>query len=224
MNNIITCIRWILKWLFYMSLAFVVIIVSLLVSHVQFNFCPLHFDRFTQNQIIPIIYGIPTEKTWQELQRKEVTLGGCFPMPQVAICPYCWMPARYRPWAEPPAIQLDEKAMNGLSSPESRTVRLYATQIIAHTQIDADDRITALLVTPTDVWIGTHGSGLHCFDRRTQAWKSYAKSSYEKNSIGYCIKSIRNDGTRIYVEHETMGNGLFYEDYTNDRGTTWKRP
>jgi hypothetical protein len=140
------------------------------------------------------------------------------PTPEVALCPYCWFPARFRPWVEPAAIPLDEKAMNGLSSQESRTVRLYAAQIIAQTQIDADDRITALLVTPTDVWMGTHGSGLHCFDRRTQVWKSYAK-----NSIGYSIKSIRKKGTRIYVEHDTIENGLFYEDYIVDCGTTWKR-
>ena len=222
MNNVMKRIRWILKWLVYMYLAAACdygFTNRITVIHVQFNVCPLHFDQFTQNQLRPVIYGLPTEKTIQAVRRGEVFLGGCILGPEAAICPYCWFPARFLPWVEPSAIPLDEKAMNGLSSPESQAVRQYATQIIAQTQIDADERITALLVTPTDVWLGTFYRGLHRFQRKTMSWRSYTGTS-----IGYCIKSIRKDGTRIYVEHDTIGNGLFYEDYTDDRGATWKRP
>ena len=219
MNKVMKRIRWIFKWIVYLYwLTFVisVFLIGLSMIHVKFNVCPLYFERFTQNQLRPIIYGLPTEKTIQAVRRGEAFLGGCIPMPEAAFCPYCMFPARFRPWVEPSAIPLDEKAMNGLSFLESQAVRLYATQIVAHSPID---RITAVLVTPTDIWLGTFYRGLHRFQRKTMSF-----GSYRGTSIGYCIKSIRKDGTRIYVEHDIIGNGLFYEDYTDDRGATWKRP
>lgn len=114
-------------------------------------------------------------------------------------------------------MALDDKSLEGLSPPEQWEVRTYAAKIVGQTRADMGEGCTAVLVTRTDVWLGTLYSGLHRMDRRTVAWKSY-----ERRIIGGCINRIWSEGDRVFVEHDPIGNHTFFREiYSDDRGQAW---
>lgn len=226
MTKFLQCMFRILKWVLCLFWLLTAAVVLLMVAHAQFNTCPLHLRRFNQKQLRPVLYGLPNKKGYQAAARGEVILGGCIPRFSAAYCPYCSMPARFRQNL-PSAISLDDETMGGLSAVECQTVSRYAKDILDRAQVDAEEKITAILVTPADVWLGTFDSGLHRFDRNNSAWVSFERQeemkSLTEQAIGLCVKRIWQKGSRIYVKHEPLWNGLYYEDYTEDRGKTWVR-
>lgn len=212
--------KWILRGLIlFIGLIWVWLVADALVAavHVRWGLCPLHFARFTPSQVIPVIYGEPTGETFERARRGEVTLGGCVMGPVAAFCPYCSYPARFRPQT-PPALILDRVTLKGLSAEESRAIRRYVADIVGRTSCDSEEWVTAILTTPDDVWLGTLESGLHRFDRKAAQWQSY-----EGTNTGWRISRIRQINHGIGVESDVTGFGLFYENYTEDRGKTWKR-
>lgn len=188
--------------------------------HMGLHVCPFHFARFARSNVIPVVYGLPTSEALEEAKRGEIVLGGCEVGFIGGVCSYCKWPVRLSEWIdERSGVPLDGKTLIKLSPKERMDVAIHAMQIINQTQPDMEERITAVLVTQTDVWLGMLESGLHRFDRMTKSWRAY-----KGGVIGYCIKRIWQDGSRIYVEHDTIGNHrFFYVDFTDDRGKTWTR-
>jgi hypothetical protein len=164
-----------------------------------------------------VLYGLPSEETFDRATRGEVVLGGCMPGSIAAVCPYCIWPARFCYWEDPAALPLNETTLKGLSAEERREVERYAKHIVAQAQADMGECVTAVLVTSTDVWLGLLWSGLHRFDREAKAWHSYD----EKGGINGCVRRLWQDGTRICVEHAGAPRTLDVESFTDDRGKKW---
>jgi hypothetical protein len=205
------------KLVLILCLGFLLFMVAVTVLHVNLQVCPFHFAHFERSQIREVLYGLPSEETFERAARGEVVLGGCMPGSIAAVCPYCIWPARFCYWEDPAAVPLNETTLKELSAEERREAQRYAKHIAAQTQTDMDECVTAVLVTPTDVWLGSLWSGLHRFERKTKVWHSYD----EKGAINGCVRRIWRDGSRIFVEHASAMRTLYVESFTDDRGKTW---
>lgn len=191
-------------------------------AHVSLNWCPLKLKRFTQDQLVPVVYGYPSPGMLQDAQSGKIVLGGCFPNRWAAKCPFCKRTARFNSLSDAPAVPLNDKVLKALSTSERDKVRSYAANLLRSAPEFSAEKISAIAVSPVDVWLGTHASGLHRFDRETARWAN--AWSPQESPIGYDIRSVRMKGARVVVKHRHyFDRPLLYEDYTDDRGKTWRR-
>lgn len=63
------------------------------VLHIKFHVCVWHFARLQPQDLIPIIYGYPTDAALAAAKRGEIALGGCVAGGFAALCPHCRWPA-----------------------------------------------------------------------------------------------------------------------------------
>jgi hypothetical protein len=183
--------------------------------HVYLHVCPLHLARFAPGAIMPVLYGRPMGDAFAKAERGDRVLGGCVVGPVAGVCPFCHWPAAFT-LGSPEEVTLDDRALAGLSTTERAAVRRLVDRV--YQEAGGDEWVTAVSITPDDVWIGTVNSGLHRLDRTTGA-----TASYRNGVIGDCIHAVRRDGTRVIVVHESGGsNALSREDGTTDRGRTWQ--
>jgi hypothetical protein len=191
-------------------------------AHVSLNWCPLKLKRFRQGQLVPVVYGYPSPEMLQDAQSGKIVLGGGFPHIWAALCPFCKKTARFNSLSDDPAVPLNDKVLKALSQSERDTVRSYAANLLRSAPELSDEKISAIAVSPVDVWLGTHASGLHRFDRETARWAN--AWSHQESPIGYDIRSVRMKGALVVVKHRHyFDRPLLYEDYTDDRGKTWHR-
>ena len=219
MERFLGIVLKICKLVLILCLGSLLFMVAVTILHVNLRVCPFHLARFERSQIRKVVYGFPLPETFERAAKGEVVLGGCMPGSVAAVCPYCIWPARFCYWEDPGAVPLNETTLIELSAEEWREVERYGKHIVAQTQADMDERVTAVLVTPTDVWLGLLWSGLHRFDRGAKAWHSYD----EKDAINGCVRRLWRDRSRICVEHASAPRTLYVESFTDDRGKRWHR-
>jgi hypothetical protein len=82
----------------WICVAFLVLLFACTVLHVGFHWCPLHFARYGDNQVVPVKYGLFLFDDALEKQVREgkVILGGCVAGPIGGVCPYCHWPVQLR--------------------------------------------------------------------------------------------------------------------------------
>jgi hypothetical protein len=213
-------IRLLVKCVWRVSLAFLAVgllfIVLSMVLHRVFYVCPFQLSYFGKSGCVPVVYGLLFLEGFESVRRGEIAWGGCVPSTAGAVCPYCGWTVRLTA-SEPQAVALDDKSLEGLSPPERWEVRTYAAKVVRQARAGKGEKCTAVLVTPTDVWLGTLYSGLHRLDRQTVVWKFY-----ERDTIGRCINRIWSEGDRVFVEHDPFGDHTFFREiYSDDRGESW---
>ena len=204
-------------------IAFVLMVLLILnnLAHMCFSFCPCHFARLERSELIPVmIASLRCDLTKCPKMGDLVIGGGSRPVFVGARCPYCGWPAELGDWIDPlPEKAVDLRSLHGLSKWEAEEAVRYAREVTSLSQADSPDRVTCALVTPTDVWFGTMYHGAHRLDRETRKCTSYFRTG-----LGSPVKSMRLEGCRLIIYHDVLGgSGLFYEDYTADRGKTWIR-
>ncbi|MEI7902245.1 MAG: hypothetical protein WCK89_18490 [bacterium] len=219
-------VKWLLKGLFILWLALVAYLAfGYLVdrAHVSLNWCPLKLKRFTQDQMVPVVYGYPSSEMLQDAQSGKITLGGCCPKSWAAMCPFCKGTARFASLIDYPVVPLDD-SLKTLSPSERGDVCNYVSNLIRRASAGNmySEWLTAVTVSSTDIWLGTNGSGLHRFNRENGGWSTVW--SNDNPSREGTIRSVRLKGKRVIVEHGTSSGAPFlYRDYTDDRGKTWHR-
>jgi len=208
--------NWCLKMTVRVLLLGLLFVVLVTVLHAALYVCPFRFVHFGKSGGVPVVYGLPSPEGFEEAKAGRIVLGGCVIRPVGAVCPCCHWPVRLVE-SEPEAMALDDQALESLSPDERTAIRSYVAAIPAQSSPDAEEWCTAVLVTPTDVWLGTLESGLQRFRRGIGIWKSY-----ENGPLGRCIKSIRQSGSKIVVEHDPIGGHTFFREvYSEDNGETW---
>ena len=164
---------------------------------------------FNRSSLFRILVQAKGRDSIERAKKGEIVLGGCVVGPIAAVCPYCRWPARFcNPTRGLPAVDLTEAALEGLSPIERQEVKRYVQSVLGRAQFDMEEHVTAIHITQTDVWVGTVHHGLHRLDRIGLAWQSY-----DRRTIGGCVRRIWQHKGRICVAHDTIGNHTFF--YTN---------
>ena len=212
---VLRAVCWSTRFVLVTTAVLVVLGVLNVLVHTYLRACPLHAARFERGAIVLVVYGLPMGgETFAKAARGEIVLGGCIVGATAGVCPYCHWPAAFT-HALPAEVTLDDHTLAGLSPTERDAVRGLIGAI--YRQAQGDEWLTAVSVTPEDVWVGTVNAGLHRVERKTGA-----TASFREREVGDCIFGIRREGARVVVEHEGAGANRFSRKaVTTDRGRTW---
>lgn len=66
--------------------------------HGYLHACPCFFKRFSDAEVIQVVYGLPMTEAFERAERGEIVLGGCLVGPVGGVCPYCKWPCQWTDW------------------------------------------------------------------------------------------------------------------------------
>jgi len=63
--------------------------------HGYLHTCPFFFKRFSDAEVVQMVYGLPMTEAFERAERGEIVLGGCMVGPVGGVCPHCHWPCQW---------------------------------------------------------------------------------------------------------------------------------